>query len=274
MPRKRGGGGADDKANEGADDPNARRGHSLLFAELTRTDLAAIAPRALAIVPVGATEQHGPHLRRYGFFHAEWVTREAATQAAQQIPLVVTPTLPFGSSEHHFPFGGTISLPTTTYYDVVTSIVESLVRDGFRHVYVVNGHGGNHELIQLVARDIALRLPVAVGACSWWAAGWDVMVEAGAHQVGRLPRPRWGLRNVPRDGDAAGARGSRPVAGAGADPLAARRALSAADPRGTCRVLAFHRWLLRRAPAGERRWRPALAGGRRRGACPAVHRLP
>ena len=51
----------------------------------------------------------------------------------------------------------------------------------------MNGHGGNHELIQLVARDIALRLPVAVGACSWWAAGWDVMVEAGAHQVGRLP---------------------------------------------------------------------------------------
>ena len=44
MPKKRGGGGADDKATKGADDPSARRGHSLLFAELTRTDLAAIAP--------------------------------------------------------------------------------------------------------------------------------------------------------------------------------------------------------------------------------------
>jgi creatinine amidohydrolase len=161
---------------------------SILFAELTRTDLADLAPRALAVVPLGATEQHGPHLPTgTDFFHAEWVAREAAGRAADRIPIVVTPTLPFGSSEHHFPFGGTISLPTTVYYDAVTAIVESLTRDGFTKVFLVNGHGGNHELIQLVARDIALRLPVAVAASSWWNAAWDVMVAAGALEVGRLP---------------------------------------------------------------------------------------
>jgi creatinine amidohydrolase len=161
---------------------------SILFAELTRTDLAALAPEALVVVPLGATEQHGPHLPTgTDFFHAEWVARDAAKHAAGSIPIVVTPTLPFGSSEHHFPFGGTISLSTTVYYDAVTAIVESLVRDGFRKIFLVNGHGGNHELIQLVARDVALRRPVAVAACSWWLAGWDVMVAAGAHQVGRLP---------------------------------------------------------------------------------------
>src|SRR5439155_18646841 len=121
------------------------------------------------------------------FFHAEWVAREAANRAADRIPIVVTPTLPFGSSEHHFPFGATISLPTTVYYEAVTAIVESLVRDGFRRIFLVNGHGGNHELIQLVARDVALRRPVAVVASSWWYAGWDVMVAAGALAVGRLP---------------------------------------------------------------------------------------
>jgi creatinine amidohydrolase len=161
---------------------------SLLFAELTRTELAALAPTALAVVPLGATEQHGPHLPTgTDFFHAEWVARDAAQQASAEIPLVVTPTLPFGSSEHHFPFGGTISLSTTTYYEAVTAIVESLVRDGFRRIFLVNGHGGNHELIQLVARDVALRRPVAVAATSWWTAGWDVMVAAGALEVGRLP---------------------------------------------------------------------------------------
>src|SRR3954471_7529106 len=160
----------------------------MLFAELTRTDLAALAPDALAVVPLGATEQHGPHLPTgTDFFHAEWVAREAANRAADRIPIVVTPTLPFGSSEHHFPFGGTISLPTTVYYDAVTAIVESLARDGFRRVFLVNGHGGNHELIQLVARDIALRLPIAVAASSWWSAGWDVMIAAGAKEGGRLP---------------------------------------------------------------------------------------
>jgi creatinine amidohydrolase len=162
---------------------------SLLFAELTRTALATLAPTALAVVPLGATEQHGPHLPTgTDFLHAEWVARDAAHQASAEIPLVVTPTLPFGSSEHHFPFGGTISLPTTTYFEAVMAIVESLVRDGFRKIYLVNGHGGNHELVQLVARDAALRLPgVAIGACSWWLAGWDVMVAAGALEVGRLP---------------------------------------------------------------------------------------
>ncbi len=161
---------------------------SILFAELTRTDLADLAPRALAVVPLGATEQHGPHLPTgTDFFHAEWVARDAAARVADRIPVVVTPTLPFGSSEHHFPFGATISLSTTVYYDAVTGIVESLVRDGFRRVFLVNGHGGNHELIQLVARDVSLRRPVAVAACSWWLAGWDVMVAAGAHRVGRLP---------------------------------------------------------------------------------------
>ena len=161
---------------------------SILFAELTRTHLADLAPRSLAVVPLGATEQHGPHLPTgTDFFHAEWVARDAAARAATRISLVVTPTLPFGSSEHHFPFGGTISLSTTVYYDAVTAIVDSLVRDGFRKIFLVNGHGGNHELIQLVARDVALRLPVAVAASSWWYAAWDVMVAAGAREVGRLP---------------------------------------------------------------------------------------
>src|SRR5712691_8251610 len=91
---------------------------SLLFAELSRTDLADLAPRSLAIVPLGATEQHGPHLPTgTDFFHAEWVARDAAKRAAGRISLVVTPTLPFGSSEHHFPFGATISLSTTVYYE-------------------------------------------------------------------------------------------------------------------------------------------------------------
>jgi creatinine amidohydrolase len=161
---------------------------SLLFAELTRQDLRSLAPDALVVVPLGATEQHGPHLPTgTDFFHAEWVAREGARQAAASIQVVVTPTLPFGSSEHHFPFGGTISLSTTSYYDAVTGIVESLARDGFRRMFLVNGHGGNHELIQLVARDVALRLPVAIVASSWWLAGWDVMVAAGALAVGRLP---------------------------------------------------------------------------------------
>jgi len=156
---------------------------------LTRNDLAELAPDALVVVPLGATEQHGPHLPTgTDFFHAEWVARAAAREAAARIPIVVTPTLPFGCSEHHLvSFGATISIPTKTYYDVVVAVIESLIRDGFRRIFLVNGHGGNHELIQLAAKDVLLRRPAAIVAASWWNAAWDVMVAEGIHEVGRLP---------------------------------------------------------------------------------------
>jgi creatinine amidohydrolase len=117
----------------------------------------------------------------------EHVARAAAAAAAATIPVVVTPTLAFGSSHHHLPFGGTMSLSTETFYRAVTELVESLIIGGFRRVFILNGHGGNQELIQLVARDLALRHPVRIGAASYWMIAWDALVAEGAHELGRLP---------------------------------------------------------------------------------------
>jgi creatinine amidohydrolase len=158
------------------------------FEELSRVALRRAAGDALFVWPVGATEQHGPHLPvGTDAFHADRVTRDAAAIAARDIPVVVVPTLPFGSSPHHLPFGGTMSITTETYYRVLFELAESLVIGGVRRVFIVNGHGGNHELVQLVARDLVLRHAVDVAAGSWWAMAWDALVEGGAHEVGRLP---------------------------------------------------------------------------------------
>ncbi|MFN8623509.1 MAG: creatininase family protein [Chloroflexota bacterium] len=162
----------------------------ILFDEQTRVRLRELAPEALCVWPVGATEQHGPHLpTATDALHAEWVAREAAVRAAALgVTVVVAPTLRIGSSAHHLPFGGTMSLPSETYYRVIRAGVESLVTDGFRRVMVVNGHGGNHELIQLAVRDLALELPdVHLGAGSWWTIAWDALVAAGAAEIGRFP---------------------------------------------------------------------------------------
>jgi creatinine amidohydrolase len=159
------------------------------FEELTRETLRRLAPEALLVWPVGATEQHGPHLPvGTDAMHAEWVARAAADRAASSITCVVAPTLRIGSSAHHLPFGGTMSLPTETYYRTVRAGVESLVASGFRRIFVINGHGGNHELIALVVRDVALeheRVHLAAG--SWWAMAWDELIAAGAGEVGRFP---------------------------------------------------------------------------------------
>ena len=159
-----------------------------LFAEMNREQLSASAPSALAVVPLGATEQHGPHLPTgTDYFTIESVAREAAALAAPTVPTIVTPALPFGSSDHHFVFGGTLSLSTETYYRVLRELVESLVTDGFTRIFLLNGHGGNHELAQLAARDVALKRPVRVGAGSYWRIAWDALVAAEAHKGRRLP---------------------------------------------------------------------------------------
>jgi creatinine amidohydrolase len=107
--------------------------------------------------------------------------------AAEDAPVVVAPTLPFGSSHHHIPFGGTMSLSTETYYRTVLELCEALIQGAWQRIFILNGHGGNHEIVQLVARDLALRHPVQMAAASYWNIAWDKFVEAGAHINARLP---------------------------------------------------------------------------------------
>jgi creatinine amidohydrolase len=159
-----------------------------LLQELTRAEARALAPHALVVFPTGATEQHGPHLPvGTDHFAVERIARAAALLVADTIPVVVAPTLPFGSSHHHLPFGGTMSLSTETYYRVLVDLAESLITGGFRRIFIVNGHGGNDEIVQLAARDLALRHPACLAAASYWNAAWDALVGAEAHLPGRLP---------------------------------------------------------------------------------------
>lgn len=160
----------------------------MLFNELDRTTLGELAPTSLVVLPVGATEQHGPHLATgTDTFAVEHVSRMAAIRAGDSGSIVVAPTLPFGSSDHHLPFGGTLSIGTQTYYAVIRDLVASLIQDGFRKILVVNGHGGNHELVQLAARDLALIHPVQIGALSYWQAAQGKLDGIWAGRPGHPP---------------------------------------------------------------------------------------
>lgn len=151
----------------------------LLLHELTRDEASARAGENLLVLPVGATEQHGRHLPLgTDSLLAEHIARAAAQDALAKAPVLVTPTLPFGSSHHHLPFGGTASLGTERYYGALADVVESLIGSGFRRIFILNGHGGNHELVQLVARDLALRHPVNLAAASYWEIARTALIEA------------------------------------------------------------------------------------------------
>ncbi|MDB5522286.1 MAG: hypothetical protein JWM58_49 [Rhizobium sp.] len=159
----------------------------LLFHEATRAELRA-ARDSLLILPVGATEQHGPHLPTgTDFLFVETIARKAAAVAAQQIPVLVAPTLPFGCSQHHLPFGGTLSLSTEVYYRTIFDLAESAIISGFRKIFILNGHGGNHEIIQLVARDLALKHPASLAAGSYWDVAETELLGVGARSRGLMP---------------------------------------------------------------------------------------
>lgn len=160
----------------------------LLLSELTRAQARELAARALVVLPTGATEQHGPHLPvGTDSMAVEAVARGAAALVRPAVPALLAPTLPFGSSPHHLPFGGTMSVTTETYYRLLCDLIASLAQGGFRRIFIVNGHGGNSELVQLAARDMALRHDVAIGAGSYWTIAWAHLTAAGAGQVGHLP---------------------------------------------------------------------------------------
>jgi creatinine amidohydrolase len=160
----------------------------LLFAELTREESRTIARDGLLVLPVGATEQHGPHLPvGTDSMGAEYVARSAAATVANRFPVAVAPTLWYGSSPHHIPFGGTLSLTAGTFLSVLMDIGRSIAHASFRRLFIVNGHGGNHEMIGVAARDLALEEGIDVAACSWWHLASEGLAAAGAREIGRLP---------------------------------------------------------------------------------------
>ncbi|MFC6836904.1 creatininase family protein [Halomarina ordinaria] len=110
----------------------------------------------LALLPVGSTEQHGPHAP----LGTDALTAEAvadAGAAATDREVVVAPTIPVGVAEEHRGFAGTLWVSEDTFRRYVREVVESLAHHGFDRVVVVNGHGGNvaalRETCARVTRD-------------------------------------------------------------------------------------------------------------------------
>jgi creatinine amidohydrolase len=154
----------------------------MLFAEMTRDAIGRVAPDAVAVLPTAAIEQHGPHMPTLTDTAACGEICRLASEAAE-VPVVVTPVMWIGHSHHHFPHPGVLSLSTTTFVQVLRELGDSLVRSGFRRIAIVNGHGGNDELVRVAARDIANAHPVSVAAASYWTIAWreiaPLAVQAG-----------------------------------------------------------------------------------------------
>jgi creatinine amidohydrolase len=92
---------------------------------------------AILIVPIGATEQHGPHLPvMVDYRLAHEVAVRAARLIAEHQPIVVAPVIPYGMSEHHVSLGGTLTLDFATMQAVLDCVCGSAIRQGFRRTRI------------------------------------------------------------------------------------------------------------------------------------------
>ena len=140
---------------------------------LTTTDLGRVDPeRTVALLPVAAVEQHGPHLP----LATDALINDAIVRAAlERLPgdaaLLVLPAQNVGLSPEHAGFPGTLSVRDSTLLDAWTDIGRSVARAGVRKLIVFNTHGGQKTLVDLVAARLRAELGMLVVRATYFAFG-------------------------------------------------------------------------------------------------------
>ena len=127
---------------------------------------------AVVILPIGAIEQHGPHLpvEVDSMLGEQVALRTARLMDARGTPVAVLPMLWTGVSEHHMSFGGTITLDQPTFAAVIEQIVKSVTRHGFRRVVLLNGHGGNENALRVIADELTPKYRIPIVEFTYWYA--------------------------------------------------------------------------------------------------------
>ena len=145
--------------------------HNYLLSELTWPEARKRFKEVdIALLPVGAIEQHGPHLPLdTDAFDAEYLARKVAENCKKPQPLVL-PLVPYGVSYHHDDFSGTISVNNDTLSQFIYEIGMSAAKNGITKLIIINGHGGNVPALkfaaQLINRDSRIFTTVDTGETS------------------------------------------------------------------------------------------------------------
>lgn len=132
---------------------------------------------AVVVVPVGALEQHGAHLPlETDFRMALTVAEHAAERATERgTPTLVTPPVWSGYSPHHMDFPGSVTLRGDTLRAVIRDVATSLWHHGFRKILLLNGHGGNANILNASVQELRFEHGVRITAASYWSFATDTM---------------------------------------------------------------------------------------------------
>lgn len=151
--------------------------------DLTARDFSEIdMSQVVAVLPIAAVEQHGPHLPvRVDSAINAGIMERVAQKMPDDLPALILPMQPVGKSVEHTKYPGTLTLSYETLARVWYEIGESVYRAGCRKIVFANSHGGQPQVMEIVCRELRINLGM-FAVSSWATAGADMSDLFDAHE--------------------------------------------------------------------------------------------
>ena len=139
------------------------------WADFASSQFRNLPDNTVAVLPIGAMEQHGPHLPvSVDRDLVDAVISRALPLLAEDQNVLVLPTLSITKSGEHDRHPGTLSLSAETLLAVLRDVGASIKRSGASRLVLFNGHGGNTAVLEIAARDLRISEDMIVTNCSWF----------------------------------------------------------------------------------------------------------
>ncbi|MGI9550440.1 MAG: creatininase family protein [Aurantibacter sp.] len=147
----------------------------MIWDELTTLEIAELDKKTPVVLTMAATEQHGPHLplatdRMIGEHFAHTL------HGSMPQDVLILPSVSIGCSEHHMDFSGSLTLSHDTFTSQVQDIIASVTAHGFKNVILLNSHGGNQAVGQVLVEKLgAKHKNINVVLVTWWKLGGEAL---------------------------------------------------------------------------------------------------
>ena len=159
----------------------------MIWDELTTLDFERIDRNIPVLLVTAATEQHGPHLP---LATDRLIGEHFARSLHEKIPddILILPVMSVGCSDHHMDFLGSLTLSHGTFMNQVEDMVRSVIHHGFTNIVLLNSHGGNQAINQVLVEKLGNAYPgVQIVMVTWWKLGGTELGslnEGGAMSTG------------------------------------------------------------------------------------------